>query len=56
MKSLICLIFIATAGQASLWQRHVVSEKGESLDTPQPDPLAYFQCAAFPRGGQSEQN
>jgi hypothetical protein len=49
LRSLILLAFIATSVPASLWQRHVVSGKGESFDTTQPHPLAYFIADPFLR-------
>jgi hypothetical protein len=42
MKTLTLWLFVAVAAHATVWQRHVLSGKGESFDLPQPHRLAYF--------------
>lgn len=54
MKSLILWVFIAASAPAALWQRHIQSLKGDSFDTPQPHPLAYFTRDPFLRDDADE--
>jgi hypothetical protein len=54
MKSLIFWVFIATSATVGLWQRHILSGKGDSFDTPQPHPLAYFTRDPFLRDDADE--
>jgi hypothetical protein len=42
LRWLILWVVVAATAQASSWQRHVLSGKGESFDAPQAHPLAYF--------------
>lgn len=54
MTSFILWVFIAVSGPGSLWQRHIQSFKGDSFDTPQPHPLAYFTRDPFLRDDADE--
>ena len=49
MKLLILWLLFAASPHAAVWQRHVRSGKGDSLDTPDPHPLAYFVRDPFLR-------
>jgi hypothetical protein len=42
LMRLILLIALVTIPAAAEWQRHVLTPKGERLDSPPPHPLSYF--------------
>ncbi len=49
MRTLVVLALIAVSANNALWQRHVLSGKGETFDRPEPHALAYFTEDAFLR-------
>jgi len=49
MRSLILWLSLAASANSPLWQRHVISGKGESFDTAEPHPLSYFVADPFLR-------
>jgi hypothetical protein len=54
MKSIFLWFFITASATPTFWQRHVLSAKGESFDTPQAHPLTYFTSDPFSRDDADE--